>query len=249
MLMLLAPIYGRPKDELDSEDIRQQRRFKFAAAAAGLVIGILAAAALYGTWDAQRNFAEAERNRRAAEQNHRESESRRLAIASLDAMDQDHSMDRAIILGVLAWRTARTPEAESTLLKIQGASADVARILGQHTAGVTAVAFSGDSSVFATGGRDGSIVLWRVEDWTPAGTVLSGGLQDLRRIYIDQTGSNLLAIGSVRNSAEDRNDDMEILWDVKSGTYRALPSEITESTSNNTTALSPNGKLVAGTNS
>jgi hypothetical protein len=159
MLMLLAPIYGRPKDELDSEDIRQQRRFKFSAVAAGLVIVILALAALYGTWNAERNSLQAEKNRREAERNHRESESRRLSVGSLEAMDKDHSIDRAIILGVLAWRIARTPEAEGALIKIQDASVDVARILGQHTAEVKLLAFSGDSSVFGTGAEDGSIVL------------------------------------------------------------------------------------------
>jgi WD40 repeat protein len=246
MLMLLAPIYGRPKDELDSEDIRQQRRFKFAAVAAGLVVVILALAALYGTWNAERNSLQAEKNRREAERNHRESESRRLSVASLEAMDKDQSIDRAIILGVLAWRIARTPEAEGALIKMQDASADVARILGQHTADLTAVAFSGDSSIFATGARDGSIVLWRVKDWNPTGTVLSGGLQGLQSMYIDQTGSNILAIGWVKNSAEDRNDDKMILWDARSRTYRALPGEITGITSSYTTAFSPNGKLVAG---
>jgi WD40 repeat protein len=239
ILMLLAPIYGRPKDELDSEDARQQRRFKLVAAAAGLVLGILTLAAIYGTWTAEKNLLEAEKNHQEAERNHRESESRKLAIASLDAIDGDHSIDRAIILGVLAWRTARTPEAESALIKIQGASTDVARILGRHTAEVRLLAFSGDGSVFATGAEDGSIVLWRVKDWAPTGTVLPGVFQGMESMSIDQTGSSILAAGQVRNLAEDQWDNKTVLWDVSSRTYRILPSRIRRD------ALSPNGKLVA----
>jgi len=88
MLMLLAPIYGRPKDELDSEDIRQQRRFKFASIAAGLVIAALGLAASYGAWRAERNLVEAEKSHLEAEKNHRESESRRLSTAALVAMNE-----------------------------------------------------------------------------------------------------------------------------------------------------------------
>jgi hypothetical protein len=38
---------GRAKDEIDSEDIRQQRRFKLTAAVAGLLIIVLALGAIY----------------------------------------------------------------------------------------------------------------------------------------------------------------------------------------------------------
>lgn len=239
MLMLLAPIYGRPKDELDSEDIRQQRRFQFAAAAAGLVIGILVLATLYGTWNAERNFL-------MAEQHRREAESRRLAAASLEAMDNDHRIDRAIILGVLAWRIARTSEAESALVKIQSASADVARILGQHTAEIERLAFSGDSSVLATAATDGSIVLWRVKDWTPTGTVLPGEHRWVQNISLDHTGSSVLVRGYIRDPDEDRDVEKTVVWDVRSRTYRILPDEaLGEKIETRHEVLSPNGKLVA----
>jgi WD40 repeat protein len=258
MLMLLAPIYGRPKDELDSEDIRQQRRFKFVSIGATLLLGILALAALYGTWKAQRNLLEAEKsrleaeqNRSQAERNHLESESRRLAAASLAAMNGGNGMDRAILLGVLAWRIAQTPEAKSALETIQSASADVARILGQHTAEISSLAFSGDSSVFATGAYDGSIALWRVNDWTPTGTVLSGGLSRIERrrgarISLDQTGSRVLATGEMPNPVEDNTLKRTILWDVGSRKYQVIPNEILgKKTKIADQALSPNGKLIA----
>jgi WD40 repeat protein len=256
MLMLLAPIYGRPKDELDSEDIRQQRRFRFAAISAGLLIGVLGLAASYGVWRAERNLLEAEKSRLEAEQNrslarrnHFESQSRKLAAASLAAINEGEGMDRAILLGVLAWRIARTPEAESALKSIQSASADVARILGQHTAAINSIAFSGDSSVFATAAHDGSIALWRVNDWAPTGIVLSGGLRSIEHrlggsISLDQTGSTILAAGEVPNPAEDNTRKQLILWDVKSRTYRILNNQVPGKAEIFIEILSPNGKLI-----
>lgn len=45
--MLLAAMIGRAKDAIDSEDIRQQRRFKLTAAVAGLLIMVLTLGAIY----------------------------------------------------------------------------------------------------------------------------------------------------------------------------------------------------------
>jgi WD40 repeat protein len=93
-------------------------------------------------------------------------------------------MDRAITLAVLAWRIARTTEAENALQKLKNTTSDVARILGQHTAEIRDLAFSGDSSVLATAAWDGSIVLWRVSDWRPTGTVVPGE-RDMRYVALD----------------------------------------------------------------
>ena len=177
MLMLLAAITGRAKDEIDSEDIRQQRRFKLTTVAAGLLIAVLALGAIFGGLTAARN-------RLAAEISNRESESRRLAAAALAAVEENGGMDRAIALAVLAWRIARTTEAENALQKLQNTTSDVARILGQHTAEIRDLAFSGDSSVLATAAWDGSIVLWRVSDWRPTGTVVPGE-RDMRYVALD----------------------------------------------------------------
>jgi len=66
MLMLSAAITGRAKDEIDGEDIQQQRRFKLTAVAAGLLITVLALGAVYGGLTAAKN-------RLAAGTSHRES--------------------------------------------------------------------------------------------------------------------------------------------------------------------------------
>ena len=89
MLMLLAAMTGRAKDEIDSEDIRQQRRFKLTAAVAGLLITVLALG----------GHLRRINRRLAAASSHHEWESRRFAAASLEAPGQNDSIDRAITLG------------------------------------------------------------------------------------------------------------------------------------------------------
>ena len=165
MLMLLAAITGRAKDEIDSEDIRQQRRFKLTAVAAGLLITVLGLVAVYGGLTA------------AKKPPRRGKQPSRIRVAQacssvVGGVGQNESIDRAITLGVLAWRIARTPEAESALRKLQNTTSGVARILGQHTGEIKYLTFSGDSSVLGTRAEDGSIVLWQVKDWRSTGTVL-----------------------------------------------------------------------------
>ena len=209
LLMLLAAITGRPKDELDSEDIRQARRFKFAAIATGVLVAVLAVGAVYGTWNAARNRVEADRN-------YRQSESRRLAAASLEEMDQNRSIDRAITLAVLAWQLTHTPEAESALQRLQRTTSDVARIFGRQTSEIKHLEFSGDSSVLATAAEDGSIALWRVADWSQTRIVLPGELDSrrlerLERLKLDRTGAHVLVRGYVRNVDEDRMESQSSL--------------------------------------
>ena len=101
-------------------------------------------------------------------------------------------IDRAILFGALAWRLAPTHEALVALQKVQGASSDLARVLGQRTKGVSRLVFSPDSAVLATGSEDGSIMFWRVGAWTPIGAPLAGEPQALREMQFDSGAKHLL---------------------------------------------------------
>lgn len=160
ILTLAAPIHCKSKEELDSEAIRQQRRLVIAAGSAAAAVLAFALAAGYGLHNAQQQGALAD--------------SRQLAAAALARMDAGHSVDGAIVLAILAWRVAPTDEARNALVRIQTQAADVARMLGRHTAEIQHLAFSGDSTLLATGDIDGTVVLWRTKDWTQAGDVLPG---------------------------------------------------------------------------
>lgn len=83
----------------------------------------------------------------------------------------------------------------------------MARILGQHTARITALEFSPDSSLLATMGSDGSIQLWKTGTWTPAGPLLAGALRDAVGLRFDGTFSRLLAWSG---------DGTMELWNIRS---------------------------------
>jgi WD40 repeat protein len=206
VITLAAPLHGRPKDELDSEEIRQHRRFRLAAGAAAVLLNVLALISFYYFWTARQETAR-------AEVSWRDAESRRLAAVSLEKLEAEQNIDDAIKIAVMAWKLAPTDEAGASLQKIEQASSEVARILGRHTGGVAAVAFSPDSTLLATMGRDGSILPWRVGTWAAAAPLLAGTLRDAEGLHFDGTGSHLVVW--TRDGAMER-------WELSSRTKRAI---------------------------
>jgi MTH538 TIR-like domain (DUF1863) len=88
VLTLAAPLHGRPMEELDGEDIRQQRRFRAAAGAAAVLIGALAISSVVAL--------------RSAHEQTRITESQTIAAKSLEVLEQRGGIDNAILLAVLA---------------------------------------------------------------------------------------------------------------------------------------------------
>lgn len=87
-----ATLHGRPKDELDGEDVRQHRRFKRAAWMAAALLVALTIASAIAAYDAMRNSRLAQDRRRQAERanvlereaRRRESEARKDAVQQRD---------------------------------------------------------------------------------------------------------------------------------------------------------------------
>jgi WD40 repeat protein len=164
MAELAAPIHGRPKDELEGEDLRQHRktvRLRRAAIVglAGLTVlaGLGAAVALVSRQEAVRQRDAAEEQRGIAEARARVATSRALAAMAGARTDDRH--DLALLLAVAALQQEPTPEAEASVL---GALASKPRLLGylprQPTA-VRALAFSAGDALLAAGRTDGSIAI------------------------------------------------------------------------------------------
>jgi hypothetical protein len=227
VLTLAAPLYGRSKDELDSEEIRQHRRFRLAAYGSAALLNILLLVSIYAVWNAREEGAR-------ADVSWREAESRRLANSAMNTLQSENNIDDAIKLAVMAWELASTDEAEAALEKLAQGSSDMARVLGQHTGGMAAHAFSPDSSLLATIGRDGSVQLWETKGWTLVGPILAGGLLNASGLAFNDAGTHLVAW--------NKNGDLE-LWDVA----RLRKQAITEFKGREVTsvALSANGQLIA----
>jgi len=137
ILDLAAPLHARPKDELDSEDLRQHRKTLRIASAAVVVLSLLAAAlglaAVYAR--TERNVARhetviaKEQTGKAVEQAHIADQQRQLAedrrmtalsrqLAAQAVGEMPLRLDRALLEGVEAFRAAPTFEARQALLSV-----------------------------------------------------------------------------------------------------------------------------------
>ena len=220
IVTLAAPLHGRPKDELDSEDIRQHRRVVLASVLAGLTITSLTLLSLYGLQSARRESA-------VARSNQLQAESRRLAAKSLEALDQKQNVGDAIPLAVLAWRLSPTREALDALRRLEQTSSDMARVLGKHTSSIQALAFSPGSASLATASDDGSILIWSIPSGTLVGPALAGERQFFQQLVFDASGSRLLVLGEVPEPRKRSDDGIRLtLWDLQTGTGQTISTEI-----------------------
>jgi len=238
VLTLAAPLHGKRMEELDSEDIRQQRRFWFIAITAIVVIGILAIAAI-----AQQQRAKDERAI---------AQSRRMAARSVDLLERKDIGD-AVVFAVFAWRLSHTDEALSVLRRVATASGEVATILGQHTGEVATVAFgptSAEGTVLATGGDDGLIMLWRVHDGRLIEAPIASDQSSVHDIQLSDDGRYLLSSGVGPKTEQDHGHASLVFHDLRSKTRTQVPTDFlfekrTYLIGRDQVSLSPDGRRVA----
>jgi WD40 repeat protein len=241
VLTLAAPLHGRPMDELDGEDLRQQRLLRIAAGVAVVVMGVLTLVSMV--------------ERRSAQEQTRMAESRSMAAKSVELLGQTGGVDKAILLAVLAWRLSPTDEARNALEKLGSASMDVAKIMGQHTSEqIDSLAFgpaADKAPLLATGSSDGVTIMWHVPGGTVAGPPIGS---DQRRIYeltFSSDGSHLLTRGLGAPTEDEPNHETIVLHDLTSGVRRIVPTDAfflkhkSGSDLEGATSLSPDGQQVA----
>ena len=235
-LTLAAVLHGRPKDELDSDEIRQHRRLLVAMGAGLVVVGAFAVLAGIGFHDAR---GQAER----AQTNWRESQSRRLATLALEQLDGDHDLGLAMQYAVLAWRLSRTEQAAGAMQRIVQSTGAVAQVLDRHGEAITALAFSADSQTLASAGRDGAILLWPTQSGAHSSRVLVAApaagkpqQQDVDELVFDAGGSHLLAF-----NWKGRLD----LWNVASAQAQHFQAPLPGSSTLYAVAMAADGQRVA----
>ncbi|HEY6412806.1 MAG TPA: hypothetical protein VIX42_03925 [Edaphobacter sp.] len=241
VLTLAAPLHGRPMDELDGEDIRQQRLLRITAGVAVVVLGVLTLVSMV--------------ERKSAQDETRMAESRSMAAKSVELLGQKGGVDKAILLAVLAWRLSPTDEARSALEKLGSASMDVAGIMGQQAVeDIDSMAFSpaaGMASLLATGSGDGVTMLWQVPDGTAAGPPIGSDQKRIYALQFSADGSHLLTRGLGAPTEDEPNHETIVLHDLKSRTGRTVPTDAlflkhkSSSDLEGATSLSPDGRLVA----
>ncbi len=159
--------------------------------------------------------------------------SRQLAAQAGEYVDDQ--LDLALLLSAEAFQIADTVEARSGLLAALTASPYMKTYLRGHTNWVWSVAFSPDGKTLASGGADGTIILWDVATGQPSGPPLTGHSDWVRSIAFSPDGGTL-ASGSA--------DGTLILWDATTGQPLGPPlvghnGFITE------VAFSPDGRMLA----
>src|SRR6185312_13680624 len=151
---LAAPIHGKPKYALASEDLREQRRFRHLrrAAIAGLVLLTVIALAAAAIAFMQGREAIHQRN---------EAEGRRL-IAEAHGMlaGTTPGGDARAFQQILAARTLTTAPDEGPLYSAVAQRASTLKIITGHTGTVKSVAFSPDGHRLATASADTTVRLW-----------------------------------------------------------------------------------------
>ncbi|HEY6374651.1 MAG TPA: WD40 repeat domain-containing protein, partial [Edaphobacter sp.] len=241
VLTLAAPLHGRPMDELDGEDIRQQRALRITASVALVVMGVLTLVSVV--------------ERRSAQEETRMAESRSMAAKSVELLGQKGGVDKAILLAVLAWRLSPTEEARSALEKLGSASLDIAGIMGQHTdEQIDSMAFSpasGEASLLATGSGDGVTMLWHVPDGTATGSPIGSDQKRIYEVQFSADGSHLLTRGPAAPTEDEPNHQTIVLHDLRSRASKTVPTDTlflkhkSEGELEGATSLSPDGRLVA----
>lgn len=198
VLDVAAPLHGKPKDELDGEDVRQHRRFRLAAWTAGILLAALTVAASFSAYRAIENAKEAQRQQRVAV-------SRQLAAQSSSLVET--RFDLGLLLAVQASREASTVDARRSLLGALTRARSPTTFLRQGSDRARALAFSNDGAMIAAAYGQSGVVLWNTRTHRSTPIPLSPGL-DIQDLSFSADVRWL--------SIVDRNGSV-VRWDVASG--------------------------------
>lgn len=188
LLDVAAPLMGRPKDDLDGEDIRLHRKAERIAWAAAFFILVLALAAGVGLMTAH------ERQKIAA--------SRALASEATSHVD-DRSL--ALLLSIESRRIVDTVESKRSLLTTLQRLPNAEAFLWGHTDAVTKAVLSPDGQTVVSAGWDDRVVFWNAATHQPIGQPIPAP-KGLVGVAFSPDGSQFVTASS----------GSIVLWDTKS---------------------------------
>lgn len=179
---LAAPIHGRPKDELASEEVRQHRRTVRIVRTATAAFAVLTAAAV-----ALSIFALIQRGRAIDERQF--SVSRELAAQSLLQLRNDPEL--SLLLAIESAEARHTTESLAALRRSLAAS-HLRRTLPGTEAPLNSVAWSQDGRLVASGDQAGAVRVWDVGEERLLAE-LKRGAWKVQSVAFDHAGTRLLA--------------------------------------------------------
>ncbi|HKP89350.1 MAG TPA: hypothetical protein VJT75_05190 [Thermoleophilaceae bacterium] len=149
---LAAPLHGRPKDELASEEVRLRRRAVRLARAAVVSLAILVLTSLVAVAVALTQRSNALHQASLAS-------SRQLAATAETQLGTN--LDAALLLAVRAYRENRNPQTLAALLRVNTASPHLVRYVSMGS-DVTQLAGTRDGRIAVAGLADGRVMRWDV---------------------------------------------------------------------------------------
>ena len=226
---IAAPLHGRPKDELNGEDVRQHRRTRLVARSAVATLTILLAAAVVAAIVAvdQRETALQQRDR--AERQARLALSRQLAAQSVTSLDVDP--EQSLVLAARAATTAGTDEARDALRRALRGSR--LRSIIDAGAPVHDVEIDPRGHLVAAALEDGSLRTWNIQTGRREATRRFGGAS-LESVSFSRDGGRLLGAG----------DQGAAVWSTAPNARRPLAT-FDGKGKPLAAALSPDGQLAA----
>ena len=236
---LAAAIREVPKEDIEGEDVRQQRRTRriVRAVIATLAVLLLLASVLGVVANTQRQEATQQRQEAIHERN--------VAISGqLSSESQLLGGAAPVIsrlLSIAAWHLNRNSAARYAMLT--AAAMPATRVLNETSEPFQTVAFSPDGTTLAVGGGTsatatsggGSVRLWEVATGRQAGVIGAGVFQPILAVAFSQDG-NIVAGGS--------GDGFVRLWDVASHQPVGRPIRVGVGRVTSV-AFSPRGSILA----
>jgi len=205
---LAAPIHGKPKYELASEDVREQRRFRRLRRAAIAGLGVLTVIAVAAALIAVVQRQEAVQQRHEAVQQRNQAEARRLVSEVQPMLAGTHTGGsvRAYQQLLVGRRLAQTPD-DGPLLTVLPEMVNLIKI-AQGTDTVKSVAFSPDGHRIVSGGVDQRVRVWDAASGQQIGQPLTGHTDPVLSVAFSPDGTRIVSGGG---------DKTVRVWDAVTG--------------------------------
>ncbi len=186
---LAAPIHGKPKDDLTSDDLREQRRFRRLRRAAIAGLAVLTVIAVVAASIAIVQWGKAIREARDALAAQLDTE----AAAVFSGVTADSDI-RALADTLAAQRLSSDPVASRSAFYTATTALNTTRIIIPNPAPVYGVAFSPDGHTLASSSADATIRLWNLTDPAhpaPLGQPLQGHTKAVTDVAFSPDGHSL----------------------------------------------------------